>query len=56
MGERKKVYRVRYTWDNRIKAVEVSEEPIGIIDRSKRNAWVVVAVGAVLCVIWWLIW
>ncbi|MFD2334763.1 hypothetical protein ACFSR7_36455 [Cohnella sp. GCM10020058] len=55
MGD-KTVYRFRYTLDNRIKSVEASQEAAGQRKDSMAAGWIVIAAGAVLCLIWWLIW
>ncbi|SFA91280.1 hypothetical protein SAMN05216312_102199 [Cohnella sp. OV330] len=54
--EKRTVYRLRYTLDNRIKSVEATQEPAGRPRDSKAAGWIVVAVGVVLCVIWWFVW
>ncbi|MGG4035875.1 hypothetical protein ABEV74_19475 [Paenibacillus cisolokensis] len=53
---KKTVYRFRYTVDNRIKAVEVSQEPFESGGSHTYAGWLVVAAGAILAVVWWLLW
>jgi len=56
MQDKETVYRIRYTADNRVKAVHASQEPRQDERERTFTAWLVVAAGVVLCVGWWLLW
>ncbi|WP_154665950.1 hypothetical protein [Paenibacillus pinihumi] len=54
--EKETVYYIRYTADNRIKSIHASQEPPKSEMVNKYGGWLIMAVGAVLCVWWWFAW
>ncbi|MEF3313344.1 hypothetical protein PV433_31120 [Paenibacillus sp. GYB004] len=54
--EKQTVYRIRYTADNRVKAVHASQEPQKDEKHETIGAWFVLVLGALACVGWWSLW
>lgn len=54
--QKQTVYRIRYTQDNRIKAVHATEEPVQDPKKETLAAWYVVVLGALACLGWWSLW